>query len=140
MLGIIVFLLFIVLPLVELLLLVWIGTQIGFWETVAIVILTGLLGAVLARSQGARAWREINHAWQEGRVPGRELVAGALFLVGAAFLLTPGVLTDVAGILLMLPPVRMGTSRLVLRLFRRHAAVRAGAAGAGHVVRIRKIG
>lgn len=136
MIGIIVFLLFVVLPLIELLLLIWIAGQISFWETVAIVIVTGMLGAVLARTQGARAWREIGAAWQQGRVPGRELIAGALFLVGAAFLLTPGVLTDATGFLLMVPVVRSGVSRLVMRLFRRHASV---VHPAGGVVRIRKV-
>lgn len=136
MLGVLLFLLFIVLPLIELLLLVWIGTKIGLTPTIAIVILTGMLGAVWARSQGARAWREVGEAWQQGRVPGRELVAGALFLVGAAFLLTPGVLTDATGLLLMLPPVRRLAARLVIRLFGRRARI---VESTGQVLRVRKV-
>jgi UPF0716 protein FxsA len=136
-LGLLVFLLFVVLPLIEVLLLIWIGTQIGFWPTIAIVLVTGILGAALAKQQGPRAWREIGTAWQEGRIPGRELVAGALFLVGAAFLLTPGVLTDATGFLLMVPYVRSTAARVVLKVFRRHATVVHHAEGG--VVRIRKI-
>lgn len=121
--GPLLFFLFVVVPIVELVILVWIGTQIGFWYTVGIVVATGLLGAVLAPLQGARAWRAIATAWQDGRVPGRELVAGALFLVGAAFLITPGVLTDLTGLLLMFPFVRKGLSGAVLGYFKRRARV-----------------
>lgn len=133
--GIIIFLLFIVLPIVELVLLIWIGTQIGFWYTAGIVIATGILGAILAPLQGARAWREITKAYQEGRVPAAELIAGALFLVGAAFLITPGVLTDAAGLLLMLPFVRRWSSRRVLGFFKRRARV----PGVGRVTRVRRV-
>lgn len=129
------FLLFIVLPLVELLLLIWIGTKIGFWYTAGIVVATGILGAILAPMQGARAWREIVKAHQEGRIPGAELVAGALFLVGAVFLLTPGVLTDATGLLLMLPFIRRWGSRAVLGWFKRRARI----FGGPKVTRVRRI-
>jgi UPF0716 protein FxsA len=121
--GPLLFVLFVVVPLVELALLVYIGTQIGILYTVGIVIFTALLGAILAPRQGARAWAEIVAAWRGGRVPGIELVAGALFLVGAAFLITPGVLTDIAGLLLMVPAVRRGVGRGVVRFFRRRARI-----------------
>ena len=129
------FLLFIVLPLVELLLLIWIGTRIGFWYTAGIVIVTGIVGAILAPIQGGHAWRAITRAYQEGRVPAAELVAGALFLVGAVFLLTPGVITDATGLLLMLPFVRLFVSRGVITFFKRRAMVFGGA----RVTRVRRL-
>lgn len=114
MLGVLAFFLFIVMPVVEILLLIYIGNIIGFWPTVLIVLGTGILGGIMASMQGPRAWRDIGQAWREGRVPGKELVAGALFLVGAAFLLTPGIITDAVGFLLMIPWVRRGIGRLVV--------------------------
>lgn len=99
---------FVVLPFVELWLLIQIGERIGFWPTLWIVLGTGLLGGVLARHQGSRAWREIFEAMREGRAPKRELVAGALFLFGAALLLTPGVITDAFGFAMMVPFLRRG--------------------------------
>lgn len=123
MIGWLLFVLFIVLPLVEILLLIEIGQRIGFLYTLAIVIVTGFLGAFLARVQGVRAWRDVMVAWSEGRVPGVELAAGALFLVGAAFLLTPGVITDAVGFLLMVPVLRRLAARAVIRLFRGRARV-----------------
>ncbi|PSG98388.1 hypothetical protein BRD56_00160 [Thermoplasmatales archaeon SW_10_69_26] len=99
---------FVVMPFVELWLLIQIGERIGFWPTLWIVLGTGVLGGVLARYQGSRAWREIFEAMREGRAPKRELVAGALFLFGAALLLTPGVITDAFGFAMMVPPLRRG--------------------------------
>lgn len=98
--------LFLVMPFLELYLLVQIGQRIGFWPTFGIVLATGLLGGMLARWQGSRAWREVIGALREGRAPGRELAAGALFLVGAALLLTPGVITDIFGFAMMVPAAR----------------------------------
>jgi len=99
-------LLFLVMPFVELYLLIQIGQRIGFWPTLYIVLGTGLLGGLLARWQGAAAWRELVGALRQGEAPGRGLAAGALFLVGAALLLTPGVLTDAFGFAMMVPPAR----------------------------------
>lgn len=106
---------FILVPLVEVYLLIEIAELVGFWNTVALVILTGLLGASLVKIQGPRAWFEVVKAMREGRAPGTELVAGALFLVGAAFLLTPGVITDGLGLILMVPAVRRGVAKLLGR-------------------------
>ncbi|MBW3582984.1 MAG: FxsA family protein [Euryarchaeota archaeon] len=131
MLGALLVLLFIVLPFIEIVLLVWIGGHIGFWPTVGIVIGTGILGGLLAKWQGGRAWREVVVAMQSGRVPGRELLAGALFLVGAAFLLTPGVITDTIGFLFMVPPVRRGLAAFLVSRLRHRAVVGVGRFGGG---------
>lgn len=97
---------FVLLPFVELWLLIQIGERIGLWPTLWIVLGTGVLGGLLARYQGLRAWQNILEALREGRAPKRELGAGALFLFGAALLLTPGVITDVLGFSLMIPWIR----------------------------------
>ena len=99
-------LLFTTVPLVELAVLLWIGRHIGVLPTVLLIFLTGVLGATLARHQGLTAWQRLQAALAAGRLPGRELVEGFLILLAGAVLLTPGVLTDAAGFLLLVPPVR----------------------------------
>lgn len=99
-------LLFTTVPLIELALLLWIGRHLGVLPTVALIFLTGVLGATLARFQGLATWRRFQAALEAGRLPGRELVEGFLILLAGAVLLTPGVLTDAVGFLLLIPPAR----------------------------------
>lgn len=100
------FLLFLVVPLVELFLFLVIGQRIGILPTFAIILLTGLLGAALARSQGMKAIAKYQQALAEGRLPHEAVIDGLLILVAGALLLTPGFLTDTIGFLLLAPPVR----------------------------------
>lgn len=95
--------LFVALPLIELILLGWVGSTIGFGWTILIVVITGVLGARLVSRQGRLVWREIMARLHSGQVPGAELAHGAMLLVGGAFLITPGILTDLFGLLLMVP-------------------------------------
>lgn len=113
-------LLFTVTPVVELTLLLRVHGAIGLGPTLALVLATGLGGAVLARWQGVRALGRVREALAAGRMPGRELFDGALILVAGTLLVTPGVLTDSLGLLLLLPPVRS----LAARGLRRWAASR----------------
>ena len=99
-------LLFVTVPLLELYLLVRIGEWIGLLPTIALVLFTGALGATLARAQGLATWGRFQAAMAQGRLPGAELVEGILILVAGAVLLTPGVLTDVLGFLLLVPALR----------------------------------
>jgi len=99
-------LLFVVVPLVELALLIQVGRWMGLLPTVALVVVTGILGAALARLQGLATLVRFRTALEEGRLPHRELVEGVFILVAGAVLLTPGLLTDTAGFLLLVPPVR----------------------------------
>lgn len=78
----------------------------GFWPTFALVAATGVFGAALARREGTRALGAVQHELAAGRLPAQALMSGAAVLVGGAFLVTPGVLTDVVGLLLLLPPTR----------------------------------
>lgn len=100
------FLLFVVVPLVELALLVQLGRWVGFWPTIGLVVLTGAVGAAMARAQGLRTLAALRKELAEGRMPGGPLLDGLAILVGGAFLLTPGLLTDLAGFSLLLPPTR----------------------------------
>ncbi|HUH12062.1 MAG TPA: FxsA family protein [Longimicrobiales bacterium] len=113
------FLLFVALPLAELALLIWIGQVIGLWPTIAIVVLTGAAGAALARSQGLGVLRRMRAEMAVGRMPVGALQDGLLILVGAIVLLTPGVLTDLAGIVLLLPATRAPIRRWLERKLQR---------------------
>ncbi|MFC1550516.1 FxsA family protein [Candidatus Neomarinimicrobiota bacterium] len=95
--------LFIGIPLIEILILIELGSIYGFWPTVLLVVGTGILGASLARLYGVNIWMEIQKDLAAGRIPTDKLVDGLLILVGGIVLLTPGLLTDIAGFLLLIP-------------------------------------
>ncbi len=96
-------LLFVAVPVLELVLLGLVGDAIGFGWTALIVVITGLVGARLVARQGRVVWREIVARLQVGQVPSVELAHGAMLLVGGALLITPGILTDIFGLSLMVP-------------------------------------
>lgn len=98
--------LFTVVPLVELALLIEVGGQIGAANTIAIVILTGLAGAALARSQGFQVIDRIRTEMAAGQLPGDSLIDGVLVLSGALLLLTPGLITDTIGFTILIPFTR----------------------------------
>lgn len=95
--------LFFTIPLLEAYLLVAVGGLIGVVPTIALVVLTAVIGAWLLRLEGWRTWIKLQQAIACGELPARELVEGALLLVGGALLLTPGFLTDTFGFLCLLP-------------------------------------
>ena len=108
---------FIVVPLAELYVILRVGDAIGVVWTILLLAADSVLGSVLLRSQGRSVWRRFNEAMREGRVPHREVIDGVLVIFGGAFLITPGFLTDIVGILLLLPPTRAFFRRaLVARL------------------------
>ncbi|MDY7228715.1 FxsA family protein [Hyalangium rubrum] len=100
------FLAFTVVPFVELYLLIGIGRQVGVLPTLGMVVASGLLGAWLAKREGRRVLRSWQGAVAQGRLPEEGILHGALVLVGGVLLITPGVLTDAVGFLLLLPPAR----------------------------------
>jgi UPF0716 protein FxsA len=124
-------LLFIVVPIAELYVIIQVGQAIGLLPTLALLLLDGIVGAALARSQGRAAWRRFNLALAEGRVPARETADGAMIILGGALLLTPGCITDVVGLLLLLPPTRALIRRGLGGLARRHASFGWTVAGPG---------
>src|SRR6478752_8990286 len=99
-------LLFIVLPIAEIYVIVKVGEAIGVLPTIGLLILDSFLGAALLRSQGRAAWNRFNDALAQGRIPAREVFDGAMVILGGAFLITPGFITDVIGVLLLIPPSR----------------------------------
>jgi UPF0716 protein FxsA len=111
--------LFVVVPLAELYVLWQVGSVIGILPTIGLLLLDSILGTVLLRSQGGRAWRRFNEATQAGRIPAREVADGALIILGGAFLLTPGFLTDIIGLLLLIPFTRGAFRKTVVGLFAR---------------------
>jgi UPF0716 protein FxsA len=115
-------LLFIVLPIAEIYVIIQVGEAIGVLPTIALLILDAFLGVALWRSQGRLAWRRFNLALAEGRVPTREIFDGAMVILGGAFLLTPGFITDVIGFLLLIPPTRSAFRGIVSRMARRRTA------------------
>jgi UPF0716 protein FxsA len=110
-------LLFIAVPLLELYVILQVGSAIGVLPTIAILVLDSLLGSIVLRSQGRRAWQRFTQAIGEGRVPANEAIDGALVVFGGALLLTPGFVTDIAGALLLLPFTRPVARRLLVRRF-----------------------
>ena len=109
---------FIVVPLAELALLIWLGQTIGLWQTIGIVVVTAIIGTALLRSQGLSTLLRAQQAMAEGRVPVDSVVEGALLLMAGAFLLTPGLITDATGFLLLVPQIRQIVARWALkRLF-----------------------
>jgi UPF0716 protein FxsA len=107
--------LFIVVPIAELAVIIQVGQAIGVWWTVAILVLDSILGSLLMRSQGRATWRRFNEAVRVGRVPAREVADGVLVIFGGALLLTPGFLSDIFGLLFLLPPTRAVIRRVFLR-------------------------
>lgn len=112
-------LLFTVVPLAELWLLLRIGEAVGLGPTLGLVVVTGVTGAWLARHEGARAWRAVQEQLAAGRLPGRELLEAVMVLVAGIVLITPGVLTDAAGLALLVRPIR---TRIAERIRRRLGA------------------
>lgn len=109
---------FILVPLAELLVIIELGSRIGYLYTIVLLLLISLVGAALAKRQGYAAVARIQDDIQHGRMPGDSLIDGALILAGALLLLTPGYITDAVGLLLMLPPVRHPVRLYVRRRLR----------------------
>jgi UPF0716 protein FxsA len=117
------FLLLIVLvPLLELYILIKIGGYLGAFQTIALVVLTALLGLVLARFEGLRTLQQIRQNLSQGIVPAEEMVDGVLIFVGGIFLIIPGVLTDLFALVLLIPYSRTRFKRWLRRRFDRMIA------------------
>jgi len=112
-------LLFVVVPLVELMLLIEIGSRIGTAATLGLIVVTGVLGASLARWQGLGVLRAMQAESAAGKVPAGQIVDGVMILVAGAVLMTPGVLTDAFGFLCLVPAFRRVVKRQLMRRFER---------------------
>ena len=116
-------LLFILVPIAEIYVIIQVGQEIGALWTVIILIADSIIGARLLSWQGRAAWRAFQEALAAGRMPHQEILDGVLIVLGGAFLLTPGFITDVFGLLLLLPPSRALIRRTVVASIRRRGAV-----------------
>jgi UPF0716 protein FxsA len=119
------FVLFVVVPLLEIYLLVQVGQVIGAGWTIALLLLDAVLGTWLIKHEGSRAWRSLRAALQSGRMPAVEIADGALILVGGTLMLAPGFITDAFGILLILPFTRPLFRRLLTATVARRLIVAA---------------
>ncbi|QUL99062.1 MAG: FxsA family protein [Candidatus Fermentithermobacillus carboniphilus] len=111
---------FTILPIIELALLIEVGRRIGTFWTVAMVIGTGILGGILLGLEGYGVIRALKREVHQGRIPGDQIIDGVLVSIGAVLLITPGLLTDIAGVFLMFPPTRFIARALVKRWIRNY--------------------
>ena len=111
-------LLFVAVPFAELYVIIKVADAIGPAPTILLLAADSLLGAWLMRSQGRAVWRRFNEAVRAGTVPHREIIDGVLVIFGGAFLITPGFLTDILGVLLLAPPTRVLLRGVVQRRLR----------------------
>jgi UPF0716 protein FxsA len=126
------FLLFIVLPLVEILILVKIGMVTSFWVPIAIVIVTGVVGTALARREGWKVLQRMREDVRTGQMPADSLIDGFLVLLAGILFVLPGVLTDVVGIILLFPPTRQLVKRGVAAWFKRNVELHVGRIRGGY--------
>jgi UPF0716 protein FxsA len=129
--------LFIVVPLVELYVIIQVGGAIGVLPTIAILLVDSILGSLLLRSQGRAAWQRFQAALAERRPPAREVFDGAMIIVGGTLLLTPGFITDIFGLVLLIPPTRALVRRALTAFARRRGAARVAFWGFGQYDRRR---
>ena len=113
------FALFVITPVVEMALLIELGKRIGTWQTIGIIVLTGIIGASLTKSQGLRIVRNIKESVYNGEMPHNHLIEGVLILLGGALLITPGILTDAAGFVLVIPWTRRLIRERLKKYFKR---------------------
>lgn len=126
------FALFIGVPLLEIYVLIQVGQVIGPWWTILLLVLDSVLGTWLIKREGTRAWQALRQALGTGRMPGRELADGALILIGGTLMLTPGFVTDLFGIVMILPVTRPAARRLLTTIAGRRLLAGTGLADARH--------
>ena len=110
------FLIFVLVPVIELTLLIKVGSMIGILNTITIILLTAMIGAYMVRLEGLSVLSRLQQNMQDGVFPAEEMIDGAMILVAGALLLTPGFFTDVVGFLMVFP----GSRRFIKRIARRY--------------------
>ena len=109
--------LFIFVPIIELAVLIEVGQYIGTFYTIMLVIVTGVVGAFFAKMEGLRVWHNLQNDLRQFKMPTDRIVDGALILIGGAFLLTPGLITDILGFILIIPFTRFPIREYLKRRF-----------------------
>ncbi|MCD6640287.1 MAG: FxsA family protein [Nocardioides sp.] len=131
---------FVAVPLLEVYLIIQVGKVIGAWWTIGLLVLAGVVGSWLVRHEGSRAWAALRDALASGRMPAREIADGALILIGGTLMLTPGFLSDVVGMAMILPFTRPWGRRVLTGIVARRLVVvqtarRPGPQAGGPVIR-----
>ncbi len=116
-------------PLIEIYFLVQVGQEIGTAATILLLVAISIVGAWLVKREGRATWNRLQAAMARGDIPTREAVDGAMILFGGALMLTPGFLTDIVGLLLILPPTRAGLKGTFRRVLGTWVLTRAGVVG-----------
>lgn len=111
------FILFLAVPFIEVAVLIKLASEIGFWPTLALQVGTAVAGAAMARLQGWLLWTRIARELASGRLPAEELVDGFLIFAAGLVLLTPGLVTDLLGLLILIPATRTAIKRALRRKF-----------------------
>ena len=119
-------LLFLLVPVAELYVIYQVGDAIGVLWTFLLLAADSLLGSLLLKSQGRAVWRRFNDNLAQGRMPHREVIDGVLVIFGGAFLITPGFITDIVGVTLLVPPTRAVVRRFLVRRLGRRVMVGGG--------------
>lgn len=119
----------IIVPLIEIFVIIQVGQLVGPWWTIALLILSSVVGAVLMKREGSKAWERFTSALGRGRIPAKETADGSLVIFGGALLLTPGFVTDLVGLLMLIPG-----SRDLVRRFMVARAINIGVGGMGRPV------
>ncbi len=110
----VIFLLFLIIPFIEIYLLLKIGAIVGVFPTIFLVVFTAVLGAWLLRQQGLATWQRLQESLAKGTIPAFEMIEGPILLVGGALLLTPGFFTDILGFLCLIPATRKKLAHYII--------------------------
>tara|TARA_B100000902_G_scaffold344796_1_gene350406 strand:- start:803 stop:1252 length:450 start_codon:yes stop_codon:yes gene_type:complete len=116
------FVLFVVVPILELMVIIQVGQSVGAWNTVAFLVVDSLVGAWLVKHQGIGLLKKSQDRLRNGEMPSDEIFSGVVVLFAGALMLTPGFLTDLVGLLLLIPPIRAGALLVIRRKFRSRIA------------------
>lgn len=114
--GLLLVLLFIVVPIAELYVIIQVGGLIGVWPTLLLLLLDAIVGSWLLKHEGRAAWRRFNEALAERRLPAKEVADGFLVILGGALLIAPGFITDIFGLLFLIPPTRALARKVLYRV------------------------
>ncbi|MBL7022203.1 FxsA family protein [Patescibacteria group bacterium] len=109
--------LFIIVPLLELALLIEVGKYLGVWNTIALVLVTAVAGAMMMQLEGLRVWNNLQQDLMSMRMPTDNIINGVLILIGGIVLLTPGIITDIIGITLLIPFTRSIYRKILKKKF-----------------------
>ena len=113
------FIFFIGIPIIEVILFITIGKYIGLWNTILIIIITGIIGAILVKSQGISTLKKGLEEIKSNKIPMLPMIEGIAIVIAGAFLLTPGFLTDTLGAILLIPPLRLKIVEFVIEYLKK---------------------